>query len=124
MIPVYPHTLPQIRVAEYEFIPDMGLVRSVIATLSPRQRRGYKQEPTVIGGSFAVAVNDMFTWQKWMQHNGFTWFQIDVVSQLTPADTHKCSVHVLRLISNIVCAPISNKVLNVECSFELYPKGL
>ena len=122
----YPKDFPAPMVSNYAIHVDMGLLRSAIKTGKPRQRRKYRHMPQTFKVAFAMNIQDLDSWQIWVNGYAYDWFKMPLTSYENDP-TKTCAPHTVRFISDLEINPLSPEAVAVAVvieSFEHRPEDV
>jgi hypothetical protein len=121
--PQYPATFPIPNRQPYGYGVDMGVVRSDFAAGNARQRRAFRTMPTALALSFSMRIEDLYTWQNWVNANAFDWFACPVSTMFagsppTPGNTR---FELLRFTSDLSVQMEGFNWVAIQVAAELAP---
>jgi len=114
---VYPAIFPTPMIDGYALGVDMGVLRGDIQTGRPEQRRRYGAH-TKFTFDFAIALNELDTWQSWANSDGYDWFIMNATSAVQVNGHSRCVTHKVRFTSNLNIQPITGTTVRVTVQAE------
>ena len=96
----FPSFLPNPQYNSHTFEVRTGVARTAMQAGNYKQRRVWHHLPVQWSLTWAVSTREMNSIVRWLNDYGYDWFDINVVSPLTPVDSPLRLMSV-RVISNL-----------------------
>lgn len=118
----YPSIFPEPMIDGYTISVDMGVVRTNMETGRSKQRRRYRDMPSIFTLEFAITLAQLGSWQTWVNAYAYQYFTMDMVSYTTSNKVGaNCSPHTVRFISDLSLTPINANAFRVSVMAEVAP---
>lgn len=119
----YPANFPQPLLEGFAATVSMGVIRAESPSHQV-QRRVYKTMPHVFTMSFIMSVVQWGSWYRWVNTNGFSWFEMNLPTLYAGRLGEDVSPVLIRIISDVTGANVSATDVRVNVTAELAPSAI
>ena len=116
----YPSTLPQPLIAGFGAVVASGVIRDE-SPAHQEQRRVFTTMPHSVSLSLVMGLTEWDAWARWVNENGFTWFEMSLPSLYAGRTGDDLSAVLIRFTSNVPAAAVSGEHVQVTMQAEFAP---
>jgi hypothetical protein len=116
----YPSVFPQPLVSGFGAMVASGVTRDG-SSVHQEQRRVFQTMPHSFTLSFVMSLADWDAWARWIDENGFRWFEIELPTLYAGKDGLFKAPVLVRLTSDVPATTVSGEHVQVSVSAEIAP---